>query len=151
MNHIGYLTPQENIFEISSQSIKPFNLKVGEHRDIESQNYYIDERLEFNSHVFINTAPSFCFIVQTVRGQKPCEKRQRIMKKFSLFPGMLFDCIAMIFPPFFFILKIKIDLNNKPEMKIGFAVETRTGCWEYQLCFIDHNFSPETLILSQVY
>ena len=30
------------MFKISSQSAKPFNLEVGEHRDIESQNDYID-------------------------------------------------------------------------------------------------------------
>ena len=36
MNHTAYLTLQEQIFQISSQSVKPFNLEVGEHRDIES-------------------------------------------------------------------------------------------------------------------
>ena len=30
------------MFWISSQSVKPVNLEVGEHRDIESENYYID-------------------------------------------------------------------------------------------------------------
>ena len=43
MNPTVYLTPQELMFQISSQSVKPFKLEVGEHRDIESQNYYIDE------------------------------------------------------------------------------------------------------------
>ena len=39
MNHIDYLTPQASMFQISSQSVKPFNLEIGEHRDIESRNY----------------------------------------------------------------------------------------------------------------
>ena len=42
MNHTVYLTPQEYVFQISSQSVEPFDLEVGEHRDIESQNYYVD-------------------------------------------------------------------------------------------------------------
>ena len=41
---IGYLTPQKSMFQISNQSIKPLNLEIGEHRDIESRNYYIDGR-----------------------------------------------------------------------------------------------------------
>ena len=46
MNPTGYLTPQESMFQISNQSVKPFNLEIGEHRDIESHNYYIDKKLE---------------------------------------------------------------------------------------------------------
>ena len=42
MNHTGYLTSQESMFQISNQLVRPFNLEVGEHRDIESQKYYID-------------------------------------------------------------------------------------------------------------
>ena len=42
MNPTGYLTPQESMFQISNQSVKPFNLEVGEHRDIESKNYYVE-------------------------------------------------------------------------------------------------------------
>ena len=42
MNHTAFLTHQESLFQISTQSVKPFNLEIGEHRDIESQNYYID-------------------------------------------------------------------------------------------------------------
>ena len=42
MNHTDYSTPQEYLFQISILSVHPFNLKVGEHRDIESQNYIID-------------------------------------------------------------------------------------------------------------
>ena len=38
MNPTAYLTPPEFMFPISNQSVKPFNLQVGEHRDIESQN-----------------------------------------------------------------------------------------------------------------
>ena len=30
------------MFQISSHSVKPFYLEVGEHRDIEPKNYYID-------------------------------------------------------------------------------------------------------------
>ena len=43
MNHTAYLTPQEIMFQSLSQSVKPFNLEAGEHRDIESQNYYIND------------------------------------------------------------------------------------------------------------
>ena len=42
MNHIGYLTSHKYIFQILSESAEPFNVEVGEHRDIESQNYYMD-------------------------------------------------------------------------------------------------------------
>ena len=42
MNYTAYLTPQESMFLIASQSVEPFNLEVGEHTDIESQNYLID-------------------------------------------------------------------------------------------------------------
>ena len=42
MNHTDYLTLEESMFQISSQSVKPFNLEIGEHRDIESQNYDIE-------------------------------------------------------------------------------------------------------------
>ena len=42
MKHIDYLTPQESMFQISNQSVKLFDIEAGEHRDIESQNYYID-------------------------------------------------------------------------------------------------------------
>ena len=35
--HTAYLTPQESMLQISSQSATPFDLEVGEHRDIESQ------------------------------------------------------------------------------------------------------------------
>ena len=41
MNHTAYLTPQEFMFQNSCQSVKPYNLEVGEHRDIESYNYYL--------------------------------------------------------------------------------------------------------------
>ena len=41
MNDSAYLIPQEARFQISRQTVKPFNLEVGEHRDIESQNYLI--------------------------------------------------------------------------------------------------------------
>ena len=37
----AYLISQESMFQNSSQSVEPFNLEVDEHRDIESQNYYI--------------------------------------------------------------------------------------------------------------
>ena len=37
MNHTGYLTPQEFMFQFSSQWVKLFNLEVSEHRDIESK------------------------------------------------------------------------------------------------------------------
>ena len=30
MNRIAHLTPHENMFQILSQSVKPFNLEVGE-------------------------------------------------------------------------------------------------------------------------
>ena len=43
MKHAAYLTPQEFMFQISSQSVKPFELELGEHRDMESKNYYIDK------------------------------------------------------------------------------------------------------------
>ena len=33
---------QESMFQISSQSLKPFNLDVGEPSNIESKKYYID-------------------------------------------------------------------------------------------------------------
>ena len=46
MNPTTYLTPQESMFQISNQSVEPFNLEIGEHRDIESHNYYIDKKLE---------------------------------------------------------------------------------------------------------
>ena len=46
INRAAYLTPQETMFQISSQSDKPFFLGVGEHRDIESQNYSIDFDLD---------------------------------------------------------------------------------------------------------
>ena len=46
MNHTTCVTPQEYIFQIWSQSVEPFNLKVGEHRDIESPNYSIDINIE---------------------------------------------------------------------------------------------------------
>ena len=39
MYHIAYLIPLEYMFPISKQSVKPFNLEIGEHRDIESQNH----------------------------------------------------------------------------------------------------------------
>ena len=42
MNYTAYLTPQEYMFQIPNQSVKPFNLEVDEHRDIESSIYYID-------------------------------------------------------------------------------------------------------------
>ena len=42
MYHTAYLNPPEYLFQISSQSVKPFNLEIDEHRDIESQNYYIN-------------------------------------------------------------------------------------------------------------
>ena len=42
MNHTAYLTPHESRFQIPSQLVKPFNLEVGEHRDIESQHYYTE-------------------------------------------------------------------------------------------------------------
>ena len=42
MNHTAYLTPQESMLQISNQSVKPFNLEIGEHSDIESQDFYID-------------------------------------------------------------------------------------------------------------
>ena len=35
MNHASYLTPQESMFQNLSQSVKPFNPEVDEHRDIE--------------------------------------------------------------------------------------------------------------------
>ena len=41
MNHTGYFTSQEFMFQISSQSVKPFDLEVDEHRDIEPQNIAI--------------------------------------------------------------------------------------------------------------
>ena len=41
MNHTAYLTPQDFMFQISNQSVKSFNLEVGEHRDIECKNYFI--------------------------------------------------------------------------------------------------------------
>ena len=34
INHTAYLTPQEYMIQISSESVKPFILEVGEHRDI---------------------------------------------------------------------------------------------------------------------
>ena len=37
MNHTVYLTPQESMFQILTQSVMPYNLEVVEHRDIESQ------------------------------------------------------------------------------------------------------------------
>ena len=42
VNPTAYLTPQESMFQISSLSVKSFNLEFGEHRDIESQKFYID-------------------------------------------------------------------------------------------------------------
>ena len=42
MNPTAYLTPQESMFQIASQSVNPVNPEVGEHREIESQNYYVD-------------------------------------------------------------------------------------------------------------
>ena len=42
MNCTAYLTSQESLFQISNHSVKPFDLEVDEHRDIEFQNYYID-------------------------------------------------------------------------------------------------------------
>ena len=48
MNHTRYLTLQEYMFQISNQSVKPLNLEIGEHRDIESQNYYL-----FIAHLII--------------------------------------------------------------------------------------------------
>ena len=47
MNDTAYLTSQEYMFQISSQSVKPFDLEVDEHRDIEPQNYYIAIRSIF--------------------------------------------------------------------------------------------------------
>ena len=44
MNQTAYLSPQESMFQISSQSGLPFSLDIGEHRDIESQNYYFDNK-----------------------------------------------------------------------------------------------------------
>ena len=42
MNRTAYLTPQEYMFQIPGRLVALFYLEVGEHRDIESQNYYID-------------------------------------------------------------------------------------------------------------
>ena len=42
MNHTGFLTLHEYMFQISNQSVKPFSLEIGEQRDIEDQNDYHD-------------------------------------------------------------------------------------------------------------
>ena len=36
------------MFQIVIQSVAPFNLEVGEHRDIESEKYYIDNISHIN-------------------------------------------------------------------------------------------------------
>ena len=43
------------MFQISNLSVKPFNLELGEHRDIEFQNYYIDT---FEIYVFRIEVPN---------------------------------------------------------------------------------------------
>ena len=52
MNQVDYLTPQKSIFQIPGQSVKPFNLEVGEHRDRESKKNYIENLLIIFSIIY---------------------------------------------------------------------------------------------------